>query len=315
MALIHCIGALVLLPLVTLVSLVTALWRGCTAATRRLLGRKTSATATTPIVVAITGASTGIGHGLALHYASQSAARKVTLLLIARNTEKLKDIATRCEEMGAVVFTAALDVARRKELHNYLQDFDSRFPIDIVFANAGVSAAQVTSTGVQNDEDVWQRIFHTNVNGVLNTVMPLIDRMKCRKNGAGGHIVLISSLSGFALGGGSYAPYSTSKAALTCIGKGLQLQMRNTPVKVVVVCPGFVVSAMTDAIPETPMPQKLTTKEAVNQIIAAVGDPHCATRLHLFPWPFALLSLFGLIPYEEYFTLYSLLKTFRKKLA
>ena len=85
--------------------------------------------------IIITGASSGIGAGLALSYAAQS----VTLCLIGRNRDRLAAIAAGCRDQGAVVIDSTLDVTDESAMRNFLQEQDAIHKFDLVIANAGIS--------------------------------------------------------------------------------------------------------------------------------------------------------------------------------
>ena len=83
-------------------------------------------------VVVITGASSGLGAALAAAYAGQG----VAMGLIGRNAERLAATAAVCRAAGAVVDSAAIDVADGKALGAWLEAFDSAHPVELLIANA-----------------------------------------------------------------------------------------------------------------------------------------------------------------------------------
>lgn len=195
-----------------------------------------------PKNIIITGASSGLGAALALHYA----AKDVTLGLIGRNAERLNDVAALCHAKGASVEKFAVDVTDELEIVLALKNFDAAHPIDLVIANAGISAG--TGGGGETLEQV-KKIFAINIDGVLNSIHPLIEPMKRRGQG---QIAIVSSIAGFR--GSPTAPaYSTSKAAVRIYGQALQGVLSPHGITVSVICPGFIKTPMTD-VNEFPMP-------------------------------------------------------------
>lgn len=188
--------------------------------------------------ILITGASSGIGAALAEYYAAPD----VCLNLSGRHEARLADIAAICREKGAAVETALVDVTDRDGMARWIERVDAAQPLDLVIANAGISGG---TGGVMAGEPVDQarEIFDVNLTGVLNTVAPVLPRMIER---GAGQIALISSLAGFR-GYPSAPAYSASKGAVRFYGEALRGAVSKTGVKVNVVCPGFVVSRMTDA--------------------------------------------------------------------
>ena len=235
--------------------------------------------------ILITGASSGIGEALALHYAALGH----RLILGGRNAERLSGVAATCQRLGAEVHFQAGDVAAREIMHQWILGCDKRFPIDLVIANAGISGGTGGAVLAQSLAATYD-IFSTNIMGVINTIDPVLPRMIERKQG---QIALVSSLAGFAAWPGAPA-YSASKAAVRFYGESLHFRLKSEGVKVSVICPGFVRSRMTAQNP-FPMPFLMDTDKAA-QLIAhrlSVSNP---PRI-VFPWPTAFVArALGLLP-------------------
>jgi NAD(P)-dependent dehydrogenase (short-subunit alcohol dehydrogenase family) len=122
----------------------------------------------------------------------------------------------------------------------WLREFQTRYPIDLVIANAGISAG---TGGVLSGEPIDQArlVFDTNLMGVLNTIEPVIEPMQGRGHG---QIAIISSLAGFVGWPGAPA-YCGSKAAARIYGEALRRSLGKSGVGVSVICPGFVESRIT----------------------------------------------------------------------
>ena len=118
--------------------------------------------------VLITGASSGIGAALALHYA----APRIRLALQGRDAARLAAVVDACRARGAEVATALLDVTDRDACAAWAEAADDAAPVDLAIANAGISGT----------EDP-RRAVAVNVHGVLNTVEPLLPRMTGRRHG------------------------------------------------------------------------------------------------------------------------------------
>ncbi len=188
------------------------------------------------MVIIITGASSGIGKALAEHYAGEG----VILGLTGRDKKRLQDVADICSNKGAKVISALIDVTNRDAMESWLAEIDNKNPVDMIIANAGVSAG--TGGGVGEDIEQVCHVFDVNLYGVLNSITPLQNRMVKRKRG---QIVIMSSLAGYR-GWPSAPAYCASKAAVKAYGEGLRGALAKTGVKVNVVCPGFVRSRITD---------------------------------------------------------------------
>ncbi len=200
--------------------------------------------------VVITGASSGIGAALAKQYAASG----TTLGLIGRNLARLQAVAEDCRAKGAQVEIGHIDVCEREILEQWLQDFYAKYSVDLLVANAGIAIG--LNNGIETPKNT-QEIFDTNLQGVLNTVLPLWDAMISRKNG---QIALVSSVAGFR--GLPNAPaYSASKVAVRALGEAWRAHLSPQGIRINVICPGFVHSGIT-AKNRFPMPGIITAEKA-----------------------------------------------------
>jgi short-subunit dehydrogenase len=237
-----------------------------------------------PKSILITGASSGLGRALAEHYAAPS----VHLTLTGRNGERLDAVARTCEAKGAAVRQATVDVTEQAFLFDWLVRVDRDTPLDLVIANAGISAGTSGVNGTEPDEQV-RRIFATNVDGVLNTIQPLLPRMMKRGRG---QIALMSSLAAFKAFPGAPA-YCASKAAVRFYGEALSAQFGHSGIGVSVICPGYVRTPLTDQN-DFPMPFLMTADKAARLIARRLA--HGRRRI-AFPWPTYFVAwLLGLLP-------------------
>ena len=195
--------------------------------------------------VVITGASAGIGQALARAYAAPG----VTLGLVARDAARLAACAEQCRQSGATVETAQLDVRDAASMSTWLTAFDDFHPIDLLIANAGV-ASTLATTGDWEDLERTRRVFDTNFYGAMHTLLPVIDRMRERRRG---QIAIVSSLA--ALRGMAISPaYCASKSAIKAYGESVRPLLARDGVRLSLVFPGFVKTAMSDVFPgEKPM--------------------------------------------------------------
>lgn len=227
----------------------------------------------------ITGASSGLGAALAFAYAAPGN----TLALTGRDAARLESVADACRSRGAEVVTAALDVTDRAALSTWLAAIE---PVDLVIANAGISAG---TGGYGESEAQARRIFAVNVDGVLNTVYPLLPGMIRRGQG---QVALMSSLAAFRGMPGAPA-YSASKGAVRMLGEGLRSELLPHGVAVTVICPGFIKTPMT-AVNDFPMPF-LMEADAAARLIRNRLEKRPAQIA--FPWPlFALARLLACLP-------------------
>ena len=207
-----------------------------------------------PRTILITGATSGIGAALAREYASDGR----LLALTGRNAERLSQVAEACRLKGADVREKVLDVRDSAELSQWIEEIDTAFPLDLVIANAGISAG--TGDGGE-DEAQLHSIFDVNVAGVANTVHAAVELMSRRGSG---QIALMASLAGFRGFPGAPA-YCASKAAVRVWGEALRGSLHAKGVRVSVICPGYVRTPMTD-VNDFPMPLLMSAERAATLI-------------------------------------------------
>lgn len=227
-----------------------------------------------PSTILITGGSSGLGAALADAYAAPG----VRLFLSGRNADRLEETADRVRSKGAACETAVVDVCDSEATREWVEACDAAAPLDLVVANAGISAGTAGRDGAEPADQV-RAVFATNVDGVLNTILPAIPRMEARGHG---QIALVSSLAGYR--GIPGAPsYCASKAAVKVLGEGLRGNLHPKGIWVSVICPGYVRTPMT-AVNNFPMPLLMDGDKAAR--IIRRGLDRNRPRIS-FPWPMA----------------------------
>jgi NADP-dependent 3-hydroxy acid dehydrogenase YdfG len=227
--------------------------------------------------ILITGASSGIGAALAEEFA----AKGVRLVLGGRSNERLAAVSNTCRALGAEVEATAVDVVDRAAVAEWIAAADRRHPVDLVIANAGVSGGTLKGT---ETEDQARHIFAVNIDGVLNTVFPIVPAMQARH---AGQIGIMSSLAGYRGFPGAPA-YGASKAAVKVWGEALRGDLKPMGIGVSVIMPGFIKTAMTDAN-NFPMPFLMPVSRAARIVRRGLE----ADRARIaFPWQTAFLGWF-----------------------
>jgi short-subunit dehydrogenase len=240
-----------------------------------------------PQSILITGASSGIGEALALEYAGPG----VSLALSGRDQARLENVAERCRAKGAKVNARTLDVTDQDAMQAWIADVDAAHPLDLVIANAGISAGAGGALG--ESETQARAIFSVNLDGVLNTVWPAITALRAhapraeaqRANEKRGHIAIISSMAGLTPLPGAPA-YSASKAAVKAYGEALNGALKDEGIIVTTIAPGFVASRITDKN-DYPMPFFMDAPKAARIIRRGLAKDRVSL---FFPWPMAALS-------------------------
>ncbi|HKX11126.1 MAG TPA: SDR family NAD(P)-dependent oxidoreductase [Stellaceae bacterium] len=225
--------------------------------------------------ILITGASSGIGAALARHYASP----ETRLDLGGRDLKRLEEVAVSSRAQGAAVVPKAVAVTDRSAMREWILAADADAPLDLVIANAGIGADEGFSRG---SETLARPVFEVNVDGVLNTVYPAMERMVERGRG---QIAFMSSLAGYR--GFPDAPaYSASKAAVKALAEAWRGALASRGIRVSVICPGFIETPMT-ARNKFRMPFLITADRAAG--IIARGLDRNQARIS-FPWQMTLGS-------------------------
>jgi len=208
-----------------------------------------------PKTIIVTGASSGIGKGIAIGYAAPG----VTIGITGRDKNRLDEVKALILEKGANVEVKVIDVNDKEKIGEWVKDFDSRHQVDIVFANAGVVEATL-SEDLTYEERVYQ-LTNTNINGSLNTVLPLLPSFRKRNHG---QIVFMSSITSYI--SYVYPSYVASKAYLTQYSLTLRQELRNYGVGCTTINPGFVLTPMTDALKMDSLPMSVSVDTAVSII-------------------------------------------------
>lgn len=188
----------------------------------------------------VTGASQGIGEGIAELLARQGA----RVVVAARNEEKLKALAARIDAGGGCARPLVLDVSAPETFSERLKSLPEDFAaIDILVNNAGVTADNLL---LRMSLDDWERVLRTNLTGAFALTKELIRGMMKKR---WGRVINISSVVGL-MGNAGQANYAASKAGLIGFSKSLARELGSRNITVNVVAPGYIETAMTEVLPQ-----------------------------------------------------------------
>lgn len=232
-------------------------------------------------VVMITGASSGIGKGVALEIASRGA----HLGLIARREELLNEIATEARARNVKAIAATADVRDAAALKAAADRVRQELgPIDVLIANAGIGTAD---HALQLAPDHAAEVIAINVLGAVNSVAAVAPQMVERGQG---RLVAISSLAAYR-GLPKSAAYCASKAALTAYFESVRIDLRKTGVGVTIIYPGFIKTEITRGR-VSKMPYLMELDYAVKKIVSAIEKEK---NTYAFPWQLATFVRSGLL--------------------
>ena len=190
-------------------------------------------------VALITGASQGIGRACALVLAESGA----HVAMGARNVEKLAGVAAEVEAVGRKALPVALDVGNvdsvKAAIGKVLEVWQK---IDILVNNAGITRDNLLLRMKPAD---WEEVLRTNLEGAYHCIRLVLPGMVRRR---AGRIINISSVVG-QTGNPGQANYVASKAGLIGLTKAVAAEVASRTITVNAVAPGFVDTAMTQALP------------------------------------------------------------------
>ena len=192
-------------------------------------------------VALITGAARGIGKAIAIKYASEGADIAFTDLVINEAAEEtIAEIAAFGHKVKAYASNAA-DFAQTQEVvAAVLAEFGR---IDILVNNAGITKDGLV---MRMTEEQWDAVIAVNMKSAFNfmhAVVPVMARQK------GGSIINMSSIAG-QMGNPGQVNYAATKAGLIAMAKSVAKEMGSRGIRANAIAPGFIVSEMTNALPE-----------------------------------------------------------------
>lgn len=183
-------------------------------------------------VVAVTGASSGIGEATAKLLAQDGA----KVLVGARRADRLEKLVGDIREAGGEAEFRVVDVADRASVSAFVGFASERFDrLDALVNNAGVMPLSPMSA-LKVDE--WDRMIDVNIRGVLNGVAAALPVFE--KQGSG-HFINISSVAGHLVFPTS-AVYSATKFAVRAISEGLRQELKN--IRVTNISPGAIATEL-----------------------------------------------------------------------
>jgi short-subunit dehydrogenase len=232
-------------------------------------------------VVMITGASSGIGRGLAVELARQGA----TIGLVARRAEVLEEVIHEIRGVGGKAVALPGDVQDASSMAAAAERLRAEVgPIDILIANAGIGP---TRDAARIDAAEIAGVINVNVIGASNSAAVVIPAMVERGSG---QLVIISSLAAYR-GLPKSAAYCASKAAVSAFFESLRLDLTPRGIDVTIIHPGFIKTPLT-AGRDAQMPFLMELDDAVKKMARAIEKRR---KRYSFPWQLATIVRAGMI--------------------
>ncbi len=225
--------------------------------------------------IIITGASKGIGRGIAVELARHGH----SLGLLARSKDVLAELSESIKQPGAPCYYAACDLRSPEATNTAIEELIAELGgIDALINNAGLV---IRKDIFELPVDEWNAMIETNVNGLFYATRTVLPHLKQQGSG---HIINISSISGrLPLPGGS--GYAASKYAVTGFSESLFFEVRDHGIKVTTIFPGSVGSDSHSDGTETETSWKIRPEEvgAACQSVLATSPSNCISRVEIRP--------------------------------
>jgi NADP-dependent 3-hydroxy acid dehydrogenase YdfG len=210
-------------------------------------------------VILITGASSGIGAGIARELGAVGA----KLFLGARRIDRLKALAQEIRATGGDVLTRRLDVTDRADVDAFAEAARQAWGrVDVIVNNAGVMPLSLMAS-LKVEE--WDRMIDVNIKGVLYGIAAVLPEMTARGSG---HIVNIASIGALQVSP-TAAVYCATKYAVRAISDGVRQE--NDRLRVTCIHPGVVESELADTITDPVAAEAMKTYRAIALQPAAIG--------------------------------------------
>lgn len=219
-------------------------------------------------VAFVTGASQGIGRECALALARAGA----RVVAGARSTDKLADLVAEIREAGGEAHAVSLDVTSDESVKSAFADAEATFgAVEILVNNAGITK---DGLAMRMSSEAWSDVIDTNLTGAFRCIQAVMRGMMKKR---WGRVINVSSVVGLS-GNPGQANYVSSKAGLIGLTKSLSQELGSRNITVNAVAPGFVETAMTEALTDEAR-AAITGKIPLGQIGTSADIAHAVCFL------------------------------------
>jgi short-subunit dehydrogenase len=225
--------------------------------------------------ILITGASSGLGRGMAREFAAMGR----HLALCARRTDRLEELKQELEgkHPGIRVSIKALDVLDYDQVFEVFRAFRAEFgSIDRIIVNAGMGKGQPLGTGY-----FWanRQTAETNFVAALAQCEAAMEIFREQNNG---HLVMISSMSAMRGMPKNLTTYAATKAGVAALTEGIRAEMIGKPIKISTIYPGYIRSEINEKVKNTPF--MVDTETGCRLLVRAIEKESAQACVPRWPW-------------------------------
>ncbi|AYM88870.1 short chain dehydrogenase [Pseudoalteromonas sp. S327] len=227
--------------------------------------------------ILITGASSGLGKGMAKEFAKQGC----NLALCARRFELLEQLKSELEQINPniTISIKVLDVNDHEQVFSVFNAFkDELNGLDRVIINAGMGKGASIGTGYFNAN---KQTAQTNFVAALAQAEAAMEIFRAQNHG---HLVTISSISAVRGFRRAMTVYAATKAAITSLSEGIRIDVMHTPIKVSCVHPGFIRSEINEKVKTVPF--IVDTETGCKALVKAINKEKANSFVPSWPWAF-----------------------------
>ncbi|QIO05934.1 SDR family oxidoreductase [Acinetobacter shaoyimingii] len=224
--------------------------------------------------ILITGASSGIGAGMAREFAKKG----YNLAICARRVERLQSLKQELEQQyGIQVIAKILDVTQYDQVFEVFNAFKSEFgTLDRIIVNAGVGDGRRIGKG---KFEINRSTVETNFISALAQCEAAVEIF--REQNAG-HLVVISSISALRGMPKHLTAYGASKAGVAALAEGIRAELLNTPIQVTTIFPGYIRTEINEGAQKLPF--EIDEKTGSRLLVAEIEKAPAKAYIPKWPW-------------------------------
>ena len=232
--------------------------------------------------ILITGASSGLGAGMAREFARKGR----DLALCARRTDRLEELQQELLALNPAIRVSIreLDVNDYERVFTVFREFAEEFGgLDRIIVNAGIGKGRPVGTGY-----FWanSQTAETNFVAALAQCEAAVEIFRQQQHG---HLVMISSMSAMRGMPGNITTYAATKAGVAALTEGIRADLLRTKIKVTTLYPGYIRSEINEKVKNTPF--MIDTATGCRALVAAIEKEKVEACVPAWPWTLMGLAM------------------------